>query len=365
MEQSYGKTWIKRNGSTYNTGISIETGHRRMTLGQAAKRQNPAVKRFNELGARITAELIKVHFPEMAKGVRERQWHANAALSIGHEDNIFTTTPQLNLTKPEKSSPDSLHQVGTVHIDMDNPILLTATFFLRYYPKGWFPRRFLVTDARLTCIGSPESVLLMPGTHPHFGLGAGPQTVPETSPLYWKPPVGYQYPKSPTHYKHPRGVIVSYPKNLLTHPNSNKINENLKSEETALVFFGTMRNFQEWRMKCAIRDDIELFRSIVDTDAECKEHVLDRFCSIFRWVDPETGQEEYPRRPIAEIRLTWAGKKDEEYEALKKTIDSYGCGKKFPSNVEGRIFKNERCGKVEWTHQNVQIPFDLALNTVP
>jgi hypothetical protein len=65
-------------------------------------------------------------------------------LGFGHEDNVFTTTAQINYSsyKGDKQL-EELGPFGGLHVDQfDDPARYTCLLFLSHLPPGYYPGRF-------------------------------------------------------------------------------------------------------------------------------------------------------------------------------------------------------------------------------
>ncbi|KAF4633333.1 hypothetical protein G7Y89_g4777 [Cudoniella acicularis] len=117
-------------------------------------------------------KLIEETFPTRDMTIAKRFHAANANFTIGHEDNLETTSTQLNFSTVGLDLEDSLKDFGHAHIDgRDNLDAYTAMFSLSHLPTDYF--RFNLTSIRATCITSTFAALVFKGCHPHFGCGAG------------------------------------------------------------------------------------------------------------------------------------------------------------------------------------------------
>lgn len=225
-----------------------------------------------------------------------------ATLSAGNEDNTSYSTIQLSLTRIEDENKAGLTKIGKRHIDTrDDARRISVVLFLHYFPEEYFPGRFNITSARLTCPTTIFGAFTFSGLQPHEENGAGWYPEDFSEELQEQRCNHSDHPaKLDESYDFKRIVAVSYPNNLLTEARFHKLDPALRNEgnlDSILPVAGTRLNHQEWLMRTHIK------RNLATLDRSTLGAI--EMVGMFSW--QEGGVPHFPRLEIAQASLTWGG----------------------------------------------------------
>ena len=367
-----------KRGRTFDRSATADRFRHEVQLGGIARKLSKEDSEFDTLLVRVANEMIFWKFPERKHlPVHARNWATTASFTIGHEDNQNFNAIQLNFSstseQPDENGPsDDLVQFGGLHIDgNDSPEGLTMMVNLSNYPVDYFPGRFNITSARLTCTLPAGYALIFTGRHAHFATGSGMYSeelrLNRRHPLRFVSLAGYELEDGPNqlsadNYEKKRACGVVYPSMALARTKIKYFQVPEMIADHTLVALGTLRNLQEWRMRYWMKRKYEELKEKTLFNRNEKywreeftwtnEHGEEEIG--FGWVD-ESGVQQWPRTWIAQLACEWMGKSEEDPEwiNLQKKYFEFRCGTVFhekkeddssdkPNNGEGEDDDNKR-----------------------
>jgi len=347
--------------NTWTIGFSVQPGHQDggIQIGPASKNGGSIITKVLSDSAILAHEMLVHGFEETTSEVYESQWIGEASIALGSELNQSVTSLQINISEPAQNLGDenALGSAGKLHVDKaDNDGSFSIVFFLSYLSDDYFPGRFVLPGPKLACTTALGSTLIFKGSCLHFGVTPGPypNDLPFDSPLRYRRPKEVVYPKFPSSTPYRRVVLVNYPTRTLMSPEFTKLRDEVFSS-SALSVFGTKRNFQEWKMKFAIKN------------APYLKNDPDYWCERYSW--NEDGDLKSPRRSIADKALQLVADKSPHKTAWNNIIlanQSISCGKIWVSRDEKDESRRHthRHGDVKWTQEEYIPIFDKEIDHV-
>jgi len=347
--------------NTWTIGFSVQPGHQDggIQIGPASKNGGSIITKVLSDSAVLAHEMLVYGFKETTSEVYDSYWIGEASIALGSEFNQSVTSLQINISEPAQNLGDenALGSAGKLHVDKaDNEGGFSIVFFLSHLPEDYFPGRFVLPGPKIACTTAPGSTLIFKGSCLHFGVTPRPypKDLPLDSLLRYRRPKDIVYPKLPDGTPYRRIVLVNYPTRTLTSPIFSKLRDEVFTSD-ALCVFGTKANFQEWKMKFAIRN-----APYLNSDPD---HWLERYS----W--EIAGERNYPRRSIAVKAIQIVVDKSSHKAAWNNIIlanQSISCGKIWVSQDEQDESKRHthRHGEVNWTQGNYIPVFDEVTDTV-
>lgn len=228
-----------------------------------------------------------------------------------------------------QSNTSTLTSRGDPHPDKnDEPGRRSIMYFVESNtPEDFFPGRFNILSARLSCVAEEFSVLLLDARHPHFSSGRGMVSSSiEPSRRYRNTAgvpklVGDQYVKGKFH-------TVCYCRQDSARARFNEIHEEMFDRLKGSLHMGGEANWQEWRMLTHIKNNIEEIRA---GNKAGERQTPEMFVEQFKWWNVDTQEWKYPPLRSAEVCIAKAGIEDSERAIERKVAMWPDCGTKVVS----------------------------------
>ncbi len=236
-----------KRGGHYTVGVTQESGHHRLQPAAATVMSPEYAKENAELVrliGKVAGDVCRRFLPIATCSRLTERYHADVSIGLGHHDNMFVSTVQINIT-PHDEGLSALGDFSGLHVDHDDdPTRYTVLLGLSHMPMDYWPGRFVLAALREYCVLEPFAVLIFPGVQPHKGLApalrdppASPSSAVSTSAM------------DAERYIHSRLNIVAYPKRYMTEeaPIRLKVDyDGFQLHYKGLASFGTLRNLHEF-----------------------------------------------------------------------------------------------------------------------
>jgi hypothetical protein len=151
MKQYRSKDNIGNCGRAITLGPTIATGQRKIApvkhIQLACKHDisfREQITKLNTFFAYASQRIFHQHLNQNYIDLNQRRFSVDCVLGFGHEDNVFTSTAQINYSAPQGGDLEKdLLTFGGLHIDhTDDTVCYACLLFLSNLPAGVFPGRF-------------------------------------------------------------------------------------------------------------------------------------------------------------------------------------------------------------------------------
>jgi len=353
----------ERRGTAYDLTGVIVPGHMEnkgirlsKTLRAAFKPEHskfkPVLERLVNLLGQADEVVSQSSFDEttseLYRTAYEDQRISEASITNGHS---MIGGTQINYFAHEQSNTESLKARGDIHPDsLDDPPRLSNLYFFQSNTKNnFFPGRFNIASARLSCSAEEFGVLTFSARHPHFSSAIGyvdsrllddhqnslllnTAGVPKIE--------GRKYFTGKIH-------IVRYARQDPMRARPREIHQEWLDESMAAPHFGGIGNMKVWKMLLYIKMNMEELQQ--RRASGVPDDLADVVRKHFGWTDADTGERLYPSLQVAQRALELEGKGYEGWSKLHKDYLWTDCGnRKYGARDPNSIDEKKKVTVAKW-----------------